>query len=149
MQDQFKMSKRELGRLSRTFGTHFAIWLWKISWKVYEPVGVIVVVLCWIYFSLLMGNSIIYLKKWYFALNIKIIWYNILNIKLKILYMPIILFSKINKVIQKVNKTGQIKHSMRTVRCGVRGRALASHTDVRGFEPPYGGRLSSLTCWQL
>ena len=32
---------------------------------------------------------------------------------------------------------------------GVRGRALASHTDVRGFEPQCGGRLSSLTCWQL
>ena len=30
--------------------------------------------------------------------------------------------------------------------CGVRGRALASHTDVRGFEPQCGGRLSSLTC---
>ena len=33
--------------------------------------------------------------------------------------------------------------------CGVRGRALASHTDVRGFELPCGGRLSSLTCLQL
>ena len=33
--------------------------------------------------------------------------------------------------------------------CGVRGRALASHTDVRGFKPQCGGRLSSLTCWQL
>ena len=32
------------------------------------------------------------------------------------------------------------------VRCGVRDRALASHTDVRGFEPQCGGRLSSLTC---
>ena len=30
--------------------------------------------------------------------------------------------------------------------CGVRGRALASHTDVRGFETQCGGRLSSLTC---
>ena len=30
--------------------------------------------------------------------------------------------------------------------CGVRGRALASHTDVRGFEPQCVGRLSSLTC---
>ena len=30
--------------------------------------------------------------------------------------------------------------------CGVRGRALASHTDVRGFESQCGGRLSSLTC---
>ena len=30
--------------------------------------------------------------------------------------------------------------------CGVRGRALASHTDVRGFEPQCGGRLSSSTC---
>ena len=30
--------------------------------------------------------------------------------------------------------------------CGVRGRALASHTDDRGFEPQCGGRLSSLTC---
>ena len=29
---------------------------------------------------------------------------------------------------------------------GVRGRALASQTDVRGFEPQCGGRLSSLTC---
>ena len=33
-----------------------------------------------------------------------------------------------------------------TVCCGVRGRALASHTDVRGFEPQCGSRLSSLTC---
>ena len=33
-----------------------------------------------------------------------------------------------------------------TVCCGVRGRALASHTDVRGFEPQCGGRLSSLIC---
>ena len=30
--------------------------------------------------------------------------------------------------------------------CGVRGRALATHTDDRGFEPQCGGRLSSLTC---
>ena len=31
--------------------------------------------------------------------------------------------------------------------CGVRGvRALASYTDVRGFEPQCGDRLSSLTC---
>ena len=30
--------------------------------------------------------------------------------------------------------------------CGVRDRALASHTDVRGFEPYSGGTLSSLTC---
>ena len=33
--------------------------------------------------------------------------------------------------------------------CGVRGRALASHTNVRRFEPQCGGRLSALTCWQL
>ena len=33
--------------------------------------------------------------------------------------------------------------------CGVRGRALASHTDVRGFKPLCGGRLPSLICWQL
>ena len=33
--------------------------------------------------------------------------------------------------------------------CGVRGSALASHTNVRGFEPQCGGRLSYLTCWQL
>ena len=33
--------------------------------------------------------------------------------------------------------------------CGVRGRALASHTDVRAFEPQCGGRLPSLICWQL
>ena len=33
--------------------------------------------------------------------------------------------------------------------CGVRGRPLASHTEVRAFEPQYGGILSSLTCWQL
>ena len=39
--------------------------------------------------------------------------------------------------------------AMLVVCCGVRGRALASHTDVRGFEPQYGGRLFSLTCWQL
>ena len=30
--------------------------------------------------------------------------------------------------------------------CGVRGRALASHTECRGFEPQCGGRLSSLIC---
>ena len=36
-----------------------------------------------------------------------------------------------------------------SVCCGERGRAFASHTDVRGFEPQCGGRLSSLTCWQL
>ena len=30
--------------------------------------------------------------------------------------------------------------------CSARGSALASHTDVRGFEPQYGSRLSSLTC---
>ena len=29
----------------------------------------------------------------------------------------------------------------RKVCCGVRGRALASHTDVRGFEPQCGGRF--------
>ena len=33
--------------------------------------------------------------------------------------------------------------------CDVRGRALASHTDVYGFEPQSGGWWSSLTCWQL
>ena len=33
--------------------------------------------------------------------------------------------------------------------CGVRGRALASHTDGHVFEQQCGGRLSSLTCWQL
>ena len=33
-----------------------------------------------------------------------------------------------------------------TVCCGVRGRALASHTDVRGFEPQCGSRL---TCWHI
>ena len=31
------------------------------------------------------------------------------------------------------------------VRCGVKGRVLASHTGVRGFEPQNGGRLPSLT----
>ena len=36
--------------------------------------------------------------------------------------------------------------AMRAVCCGARGRALASHTDVRGFAPQCGGRLSSLTC---
>ena len=30
--------------------------------------------------------------------------------------------------------------------CGVRGRALASYTECRGFEPQCGGRLSALTC---
>ena len=30
--------------------------------------------------------------------------------------------------------------------CGVGGRALASYTECRGFEPQCGGRLSSLTC---
>ena len=29
------------------------------------------------------------------------------------------------------------------------GRALASYTECRGFEPHCGGRLSSLTCEQL
>ena len=41
------------------------------------------------------------------------------------------------------------KTQLYSVCYGVRGRALASHTDVRGFEPQCGGRLSSLTCWQL
>ena len=36
-----------------------------------------------------------------------------------------------------------------TVYCGVRGRVLASYTECRGFQPQCGGRLSSLTCWQL
>ena len=44
---------------------------------------------------------------------------------------------------QKIHLIANLKVS---VCCGVRGRALASHTDVRGFEPQCGGRLSSLTC---
>ena len=44
------------------------------------------------------------------------------------------------KTIYKITK------QLIAVCCGVRGRALASHTDVRGFEPQCGGRLSSLTC---
>ena len=40
-----------------------------------------------------------------------------------------------------------MKTIVKVVVCyGVRGRALVSHTDVRGFEPQCGGRLSSLTC---
>ena len=31
---------------------------------------------------------------------------------------------------------------LKAVCCGVRGRAFASHTDVRVFEPQCGGRLS-------
>ena len=37
------------------------------------------------------------------------------------------------------------KKKIKTVCYGVRGRALASHTGVRGFEPQCGGKLPSLT----
>ena len=45
------------------------------------------------------------------------------------------------------SKTGYKEYSVFC--CGVRGEALASHNGVCGFEPQCGGRLSSLSCWQL
>ena len=54
------------------------------------------------------------------------------------------LFAKLNWNTER--PTYFVRCKLSAVCCGVRGRALASHTDVRGFVPQCGGRLSSLTC---
>ena len=44
---------------------------------------------------------------------------------------------------------GIISSIYSVVCCGVRGRALTSHTGVRGFEPQCGCRMACLIYWQL
>ena len=75
-------------------------------------------------------------------------------------WIPIFVICQLNKTIilfgfnsanfgNKINANFWITNEFLTVCCGVRGSALAPHTDIRGFEPQCDGRLSSLTCWQL